>query len=150
MKHKKQIPAKPSSVSPWMFLTVIIVIGFLAIAAGNAFLLQSAGPSDTGNNDPQNVVQPSGAGLQQVSVRALSNGTYDKPQITVKAGVPVQFNFSAEANAGCGRQLVIPEYGVNMVSKNGETQSATFTPKAPGTISFHCGMNMWRGQITVL
>lgn len=87
-----------------------------------------------------------GANLQSVSLRATRYG-YDKATITVKAGVPVKFDFSAEQAAGCGRQLLIDNVGVNLVSRNGETVSAIFTPPAAGNYAYHCGMNMFRGTL---
>jgi len=86
--------------------------------------------------------------VQVVSVRALSSGGYDHPSVSVKAGVPVSFDCSAEPGAGCGRQLIIDNVGVNLVSRNGETVSATFTPTSPGQYAYHCGMWMFRGVLT--
>jgi cytochrome c oxidase subunit 2 len=84
--------------------------------------------------------------VQQVSLYASPYG-YDKPSINVKAGQPVKFDFSADPNAGCGRQLIIDNVGVNLVSRSGETVSATFTPPSPGVYRYHCSMNMFRGQL---
>lgn len=89
--------------------------------------------------------QPSGS-VQQVFLRATAYG-YDKPTITVKAGQPVKFDFSADPQSGCGRQVIIDNVGVNLISRNGETVSATFTPPTPGTYKFHCSMNMFRGEL---
>ncbi|MFA6213925.1 MAG: cupredoxin domain-containing protein [Candidatus Micrarchaeia archaeon] len=88
---------------------------------------------------------PSGE-VQVVQVRASSRG-YDNPRPVVKAGVPVRFEFSADSSAGCGRQVIVDGFGVNLVARNGETVSATFTPPAPGEYKFHCGMNMFRGVL---
>ncbi|MFH1750201.1 MAG: cupredoxin domain-containing protein [Candidatus Micrarchaeota archaeon] len=83
---------------------------------------------------------------QVVSVRALGTGLYDKQEVRVKAGQPVRFQFSADSNSGCGKQLVIQEYGVNLISRNGETVEASFTPQK-GTYAYRCGMNMFRGRL---
>ena len=84
--------------------------------------------------------------VQTVTLRATAYG-YDKDTITVKAGQPVKFDFSADPGAGCGRQVIIDNVGVNLVSRNGETVSATFTPKTAGEYGFHCGMYMFRGKL---
>ena len=84
---------------------------------------------------------------QKVSVRALNTGLYDKTEVTIKAGQPVEFTFSADKDSGCGRQLLIPKFGVNLVSQNGEPHTVTFTPKEPGVYEYHCGMNMFRGKL---
>ncbi len=83
---------------------------------------------------------------QFVSIRALSTGFYDKREVTVKAGVPVKLEFSAEQGAGCGRQFLIPDFGVNLVSRAGEKVYATFVPTA-GRHAYQCGMAMFRGVL---
>ena len=101
-----------------------------------------AAPAASGGEQAQAPVQ-----VQEVEVRALASGGYDNPTVNVKAGVPVKFDFSADPGAGCGRQIIIDNVGVNLVSRNGETESATFTPQTPGQYRFHCGMNMFRGVL---
>ncbi len=94
-------------------------------------------------------VQAPPAGQQQVqvvSLRAAPSG-YDKSTLQVKAGQPVRLDFSADPNSGCGRQLIVDNVGVNLVSRNGETVSATFTPPSPGIYRYHCSMNMFRGEL---
>ncbi|MEM2138343.1 MAG: cupredoxin domain-containing protein [Candidatus Anstonellaceae archaeon] len=91
---------------------------------------------------------PSGE-VQVVSLRGTPYG-YDKSRISVKAGQPVKFDFSADPASGCGRQVIIDNVGVNLVSRNGETVSATFTPPAPGIYKYHCSMNMFRGELVAV
>jgi plastocyanin len=83
--------------------------------------------------------------VQEVSLTATGSG-YDKNEIRVKAGVPVHFTFTAN-NAGCCAQLLIDKVGVQLISRNGETVDATFTPPTPGNYPYHCGMNMCRGVL---
>ena len=141
-------------------LLVVAFIGFLIFSSGSH--AAPAQPSADYANHPidnsipttqdaqANTAPPAAAQLQEVSVRALSSGGYDNPSPTVKAGEPVQFDFSADPGAGCGRQLIIDGLGVNvnLISQNGQAVSATFTPPAPGQYRFHCGMNMFRGVLT--
>ncbi len=137
----------------YAFLAVAIVvvafIGFLALSGGRggqpdygSMPIDETIPVSAGGQQPQ-----AGAQVQEVAVRALASGGYDKPTVNVKAGLPVKFNFAADPRAGCGRQLIIDNVGVNLVSRSGETVSATFTPKTPGQYRFHCGMNMFRGVL---
>ncbi|VVB99973.1 Cupredoxin-like domain protein [uncultured archaeon] len=111
-----------------------------------------------GNSIPEANGQQAAAGqasgaqtgeLQIVSVHALSTGLYDHPTLTVKAGVPVRLDFTADPGSGCGAQLILDGVGtpVNLVSRNGQTVSATFTPPSPGQYRYHCGMNMFRGVL---
>ena len=86
---------------------------------------------------------------QKVSVRALNTGFYDKLEVRVKAGMPVELSFSADPDSGCGRELMIPEFGVDLLSKNGETKTATFTPQKAGAYGYFCGMRMFNGKLIV-
>lgn len=88
--------------------------------------------------------------VQEVFVKATSAGIYDKDYVQVKKGVPVNFNFSAEPNAGCGKVLLIPQWKVYLLSANGETKTATFLPEKEGKYDFHCSMKMFRGTIEVV
>ncbi len=109
--------------------------------------LPATGSLSGGLGNDANAAAPA-AGLQVVSVRAQSSGGYDHPAVSVKAGQPVRFDFSADPGSGCGAQIIIDGVGVNLISRNGATVSATFTPPAPGQYPYHCGMNMFRGVLT--
>ncbi|MFH0971413.1 MAG: cupredoxin domain-containing protein [Candidatus Micrarchaeota archaeon] len=84
--------------------------------------------------------------VQVIEIKALSTGEYDKQVVRVKAGIPVKLKFSAEPAAGCGRQLVMPDFGISLVSRSGETVEAQFTPQK-GQYTYRCGMNMFRGVL---
>jgi hypothetical protein len=84
-----------------------------------------------------------GADVQDVSIRALADGTYDKREIDVKAGIPVKLRFSADPDAGCGRSMVIFGLGLSTVSRSGEESDLEFIPTAPGRYEISCGMRMW-------
>ncbi|OIO20736.1 hypothetical protein AUJ17_05315 [Candidatus Micrarchaeota archaeon CG1_02_47_40] len=87
--------------------------------------------------------------VQDVYIKALGSGRYDKGEVRVKAGVPVRFHFSAEQNSGCGKLVVMEEFGVRLVSYNGEETVAQFTPTQKGIYEYHCGMHMFVGRMIV-
>ena len=126
----------------------LVVLGALTILfALGAVKPFAAGTNDNNTIDFSNELQD--GEVQEVSVKALSTGGYDKPEIRVKKGIPVKFSFSAEPRSGCGQLLVIPDFNVQLVSKSGQTVSATFTPTKTGTYAYRCGMNMFRGRMIV-
>ncbi len=87
---------------------------------------------------------------QDIYIRALATGAYDKQEITVKKGIPVRLHFTADPNAGCGRQVVLYGLDVRAISKNGEENVVEFTPQEAGTYEYNCGMRMWRpGKLIV-
>lgn len=134
---------------------LLITTGILVLAFVAFVIMDSSKRSGAGHSIDESIPETkdgggtggtNGGAVQTVSLRASAYG-YDKETITVKAGQPVKFEFSADPNAGCGRQVIIDNVGVNLVSRNGETVSATFTPSSPGTYSFHCGMYMFLGSL---
>jgi plastocyanin len=89
--------------------------------------------------------------VQDVYIRAKNDGTYDKGEVTVKAGSPVRLHFTADPDAGCGRQMVIYGLNVKAISKSGEEDIVEFTPQKAGTYEYNCGMRMWRpGKLVVV
>lgn len=86
---------------------------------------------------------------QEVYIHALPTGAYDRPEVRVKAGEPVRLHFIADPGSGCGAQLLMEEFAVNLVSRNSAEQVATFTPQKPGTYEYHCGMHMFVGRMIV-
>ncbi|MBI5225966.1 cupredoxin domain-containing protein [Candidatus Micrarchaeota archaeon] len=129
-------------------LMVGVAIGFISLVMATT---PTAAPVVGGQG--QAVVQPPGnnpgSGVQDVYVRAQPSGRYDYEQITVKKGIPVRFHFTAERGSGCGAQLIMESFGVRLISR-GEEQVATFTPTQTGQFAYHCGMNMFRGSMTVV
>lgn len=85
----------------------------------------------------------SGANAQDVYIRALSDGKYDNGEIDVRKGSLVRLHFSADPNAGCGRQMVIYGLNIRAASQNGEEDVVEFIPQQEGTYEISCGMRMW-------
>lgn len=138
-----------------------ILMGVSIIGVVSLILMMSAmAPAiNPANGNPANQIgqnpidlgtgQANNGKEQLVEVTALETGIYDKQEIRVKAGSPVRFRFKAQSRAGCGMQLVIPDFGVNMVSRNEEVKEAVFTPTQKGVYPYRCGMNMFRGKMYV-
>ncbi len=87
--------------------------------------------------------------VQDVYIKALSTGFYDKQEVTVKKGIPVRLHFSTDGRAGCGSVLFMEKFGVRLAPLSGQESVATFTPTESGTFAYHCSMNMFRGRMVV-
>lgn len=124
----------------------LALLGLLAVIfmAGSA---SSARPPNAVSAPTTNAAAPSASsGIQEVYLKALNSGLYDQQTLTVKANSPVRLHFSAEDYAGCGKVLIMRDFGVTLVSRNGEDQTAEFTP-APGSYEYACSMRMFRGTL---
>jgi sulfite exporter TauE/SafE/copper chaperone CopZ len=103
---------------------------------------------------PQPSVSQSQSGIAvsdgdvQVIQSTLNSGSY--PNITVKVGMPVRWEFDAPQGSisGCNRSLYIPEYQLEHTFQTGEN-IIEFTPTRTGTFRYSCWMGMIRATITV-
>lgn len=135
-------------MKPIEIATVVIIIA-LAIAvpfALGGLLFPKAAPAgqtSAGGVRLASIVN----GVQEISIRAGTNG-YDIPVFQVKKGIPVRILFSADKYAGCGRQMIIPDFGVSAIANGGVTP-IEFTPDKTGSFAFRCSMNMFRGTMIV-
>jgi len=68
---------------------------------------------------------------------------------TVTKGVPVKMEVDLDTVKGCMRTVVIDAFNVKQTVKAGATM-IEFTPTASGPIKIICGMNMGKGQFTVV
>jgi len=84
-------------------------------------------------------------GVQKISVD-LSKGYYDPASIALKAGVPAEITFSR--SSGCTGQVISEDLGFSQDLTTGAKTVKLPALKA-GRYSFHCGMNMVFGTITV-
>jgi plastocyanin domain-containing protein len=89
---------------------------------------------------------PKGA-IQRATI--VINGGYSPDTITVEAGRPVELTFVRKETSGCGDVVQFPSLGLKRSLKTGQKAVITFTPKKAETVSFTCGMNMYRGQVVV-
>jgi plastocyanin domain-containing protein len=68
---------------------------------------------------------------------------------TVTKGVPVKMEVDLDTVKGCMRTVVIDAFNVKQTVKAGAT-TIEFTPTKSGPIQIVCGMNMGKGQFTVV
>jgi len=86
-------------------------------------------------------------GVQRATV--VIDGEYLPPRVSVRAGRPVELTFIRKEQVGCGDVLQFPTLGLKRTLKAGESAVIRFTPRKRGTITFTCGMKMYRGQVAV-
>ena len=88
------------------------------------------------------------SGVQEITIRV--EGTYQPDRIQVTAGVPVRLKFDRQETVGCSERVVFPDFQINRELPAYQTTTIEFTPDKAGTYAFACGMNMYRGQLTVV
>jgi plastocyanin domain-containing protein len=81
--------------------------------------------------------------VQDIYIKALSDGTYDKQELDVRKGETVRLHFTADPSAGCGRSMVVYGLNIRASSLNGEESVVEFIPQQAGSYEISCGMRMW-------
>lgn len=93
------------------------------------------------------VAAPAAAGAQRI--RVAVRGGYDPARIRVRAGAPVELEFTRGDANSCTEEVLIPDFGLRAFLPTGVPVTLRFTPAAPGRHEFTCGMGMVRGAIDV-
>lgn len=86
-------------------------------------------------------------GKQLVMMEASAFG-YNPDVITVRVGVPVDWEVYGGKNLGCASTLVMRAFNVQSSIRPGENQ-IVFTPTKTGTFPFSCSMGMVKGTLIV-
>ncbi len=87
------------------------------------------------------------SGSQKVQMVVDGSG-YTPNSFVVKKGVPVEWEVNVQRLTGCNKELVMNQYNIDTVLKQG-LNTITFTPDKAGTVQFTCGMGMLRGSFLV-
>lgn len=137
-------------------LQVVVLLFVFAIVGAIPFLLSGALTSTTSTQGIAAAAPSQAAptiqlvgGVQEMSIYGSSNG-YSPASFTVKKGVPVKIKFSADQYAGCGRQLIMKEFGISLLASPGQVVEAQFTPTQEGRFTYRCSMGMMRGTLAVI
>ncbi len=76
---------------------------------------------------------------------------YKPNYLTIKRGSEITLHLTNNGGGGCTQAFTIPKLGVQKVVPLGQSDTVQFTaPNEPGTLSFMCGMGMFRGVIEVI
>lgn len=87
-------------------------------------------------------------GKQEIVVTVNEDG-YTPSTVSLKAGVPARLVFKRTDGNNCGGDLVFKELDIRKKLPVGQEVAVEFTPEKAKTYSFACGMNMYKGKITV-
>jgi plastocyanin domain-containing protein len=86
-------------------------------------------------------------GIQEVTI--VVEGGYEPSRVVVNAGQPVRLNFLRRDPSHCLEQVNLPDFGIAQNLPLNQTTTVEFLPQRPGTFTFTCGMNMYRGTVVV-
>jgi thiol-disulfide isomerase/thioredoxin len=86
--------------------------------------------------------------IQRATIKVTGAG-YEPSSVTLRRGKPAELTFVRTIERTCGREIVIPGYGIKQSLPLNVPVSVTFTPRQSGRFKFTCGMDMFRGTLVV-
>jgi plastocyanin domain-containing protein len=90
-----------------------------------------------------------GAVKVQTASVALTEQGYEPASFRLRRGVRARVTFVRKVSAGCGTEILLPEYGIRRPLPLDDPVVVEFTPKKAGEFTFSCGMGMLRGTMIV-
>lgn len=114
-------------------LKLFLGLGAVIIALSGAFALVT------------NVVE---AHTRTVKIKVDKNG-FSPSSIEVEAGHKLNLVFNRADKNNCGSTVVLPKYKIRKALPVGKDVIVSITPREAGSISFTCGMGMYKGNLVV-
>ena len=85
--------------------------------------------------------------IQEVTVTV--DGGYEPSQIIVQSGQTVRLNFDRQDPSSCLEEVRFPDFRIAQKLPLNQVTTIEVRPEKPGQYEFTCGMNMFRGVLTV-
>ena len=123
----------------------LTLVGFIFITGA------SANPTGKAITIPPNTsFPPMVDGKQDLYLKATQAGVYNPTYLKVKKDIPVRIHYSSDEYAGCGREVIFPEFKIRKLAPSQGEALIEFTPTRTGRFPYHCSMKMFNGIIEVI
>lgn len=130
---------------------LVFILALVNLNSGFALTGVNVVSAFAGDNRQQQAVAPLpsiNGGVQKIAMQVTAAG-YVPSNLTIKAGVPVEWHVDGTEALGCTSQIVIPDLNIMQALTQGDNV-IHFTAPTPGQLAFSCSMGMVRGAFTVL
>lgn len=147
-------------IAAWLGTAIILFSASLVMSfqipssKGNVQLAPatlSAASSSQNNSNPSSATAVAATlrdGVQEINLTISATG-YTPNIIEAKKDIPLRLNVTAEADAGCAREIVFPDFNIDKIVPAGGSAIIEILPTQEGTFPFRCSMDMVRGQLIV-
>lgn len=98
-------------------------------------------------SQPKSQKAKTNQGIQEIDIAV--DGGYEPSRVVVNVGQPVRLNFHRKDPSSCLEEVRFPDFHIAQDLPLNQITPIEFTPDQPGTYTFTCGMNMFRGVIEV-
>ncbi|MGM0876787.1 MAG: cupredoxin domain-containing protein [Bacillota bacterium] len=134
---------KPLVANPIVLIVLLIFMGVLVFTKGTLFTNAS---EQTSNEIEDIKFTSTSSEIHEVLVTPTA---YTPNNIVIKAGTPSIINFKTE-EVGCTGIILSEELGFNVSLNANSNNYVQVKSLKPGTYEYTCGMNMYKGTITVV
>lgn len=124
-----------------MRIAAVLITTLTTLVALSSFACSDAQATD---QSPVKSTKPKTA--KKVAINVSEKG-YAPAHVDAEAGAPVTLVFTRTTEKGCGTSVVFPGHDIKKDLPLNKPVEITLTPKAKETISFTCGMGMYKGSI---
>lgn len=141
-KNQESISKKPLVANPFVLVIILIFMGVLLFGKGAFY---SDGSKQASNEVEDIKFTDTSSQIYEVMVKPTE---YTPNNIVLKAETPSIINFKTE-EVGCTGIVLSEELGFNISLKAHTNNYVNIKSLKPGTYHYACGMNMYKGTITV-
>lgn len=141
--HKQETFNKKPIVANPFFLVIILM--FMGILVFGKDVFYSDGSKQTSNEVEDIKFTDTSSQIYKVTVKPTE---YTPNNTVIKAGTPSIINFKTE-DVGCTGIVLSEELGFNISLKAHTNNYVNIKSLKPGNYHYACGMNMYKGTITV-
>jgi RND family efflux transporter MFP subunit len=129
--------------------TVVVEGSFFVRAESERLGLRARAQTEAppGKRDPS-VRERSTSDMQMAKIAVTEQG-FEPSQLTVRAGTPVRLTFLRTTDKTCATEVVFPSLNIRRALPLNEPVQIDFTPPKAGELAFACGVNMFKGTVTV-
>lgn len=128
--------------------TLVLVLALYNVNSGLALSGFDIGRAISGQNEPAGPAPIINNNMQEVPMKVTAY-SYEPPNLTIKAGVPVRWIIDGTEAIGCTSVITIPSLNISQPLHAGEN-IIEFTAPQSGTLAFMCSMGMVRGAFNIL
>jgi plastocyanin domain-containing protein len=86
--------------------------------------------------------------MQRTTINVTGAG-YEPASVVLQRGKPAELTFVRKIERTCGKEIVIPAYGIRQSLPFDVPVTVAFTPRRSGRFKITCGMDMFRGVLVV-
>ena len=121
---------------------------FVPLAVFCASIAVGCAKSGEAQNNPEPVIPPAPAGVQQAKVKVDKKG-FSPSEVKLEKGKPAQLVFVRTSDETCAKEVVFPELKIEKPLPLNTPVSIEIPTAEARTLTFQCGMAMYKSSVLI-